>query len=283
MNRIAVWGIASIALGALPAAAADLPVKARPMVPVAAAYNWSGCYIGGTVGAINGRNSYDNGPTGAYLGGAPGIAALTPVTSAAVSASYGSTKLSITGGGEIGCNYQTGSFVFGLEGDINGSGLRNSTTPVFPATAGGFLGRTETETQSMSWYSTVRGRAGFTVWDRGLVYVTGGLAIANFNSSFNVNFTNTDSFAGSASTTRAGWVIGGGYEWALTNNWSVKAEYLHMDFGRFSMASPNTMFVTNGAADPRYTWTTNIRAREDIVRVGVNYKLDWGGPVVARF
>ena len=140
------------------------------------------------------------------------------------------------------------------------------------------------------WFATGRVRAGFTPWERVLIYGTGGVAWANYTSNTAVIFANVPNpFAGvfngathigSASTNQLGWVAGGGVEWALTSNWSIKAEYLYLRFNSFAYASPLVAATLPFA--PGYAWNTSITPREHVARIGVNYKFDWG-PVVARY
>src|SRR5258708_6992599 len=85
--------------------------------------------------------------------------------------------------------------------------------------------------------------------------------------------------AGSVSTTRTGWTAGGGVEWTVAANWSMNFEYLYLDFGTWSYLSPNTSFF-GGPAAPPFTWTTNLRTREQVARIGINYKL---GPSFANY
>jgi outer membrane immunogenic protein len=150
-------------------------------------------------------------------------------------------------GGTAGYNWQAGRAVFGLEGDADWSGLSGTRT-----TAGCPAGCSTSD----SWLSTVRGRVGYA-FDRFLPYVTGGLAVGDIQA-------NTPGFPG-ASTTNAGWTVGGGVEVALPGNWSAKAEYLHVDLGRFNCG-------TNCGVVP----TDNVSMRDDIFRAGVNYRFGWG-------
>jgi len=104
--------------------------------------------------------------------------------------------------------------------------------------------------------------------DRALFYVTGGLAVTNvkFTDSFG-SFGNTSVAAISSNTTRVGWTVGGGIEYAFTNNWSAKAEYLYADFGNFTQSIPSCIICGVGsdiAVTHKYT--------ENIGRVGLNYK-----------
>jgi outer membrane immunogenic protein len=101
--------------------------------------------------------------------------------------------------------------------------------------------------------------------DRWLVYATGGLAVAHINSSLNLQYA-TGSYNGSDSRTRAGYTVGGGVEYSFAQNWSAKLEYLYLDFGTYTFISPNSN-------DPLADWATSVRAREHVVRVGLNYKI----------
>jgi outer membrane immunogenic protein len=74
---------------------------------------------------------------------------------------------------------------------------------------------------------------------------------------------------GSNSRTRLGWVGGGGVEVAVSSNWSVKGEYLYMDFGAYSYASP---LVAPAGVAAGYSWTTNVYQRNQLVRLGINYR-----------
>jgi outer membrane immunogenic protein len=86
---------------------------------------------------------------------------------------------------------------------------------------------------------------------------------------------------GSGSSNRVGGVVGGGVEWAIADNWTIKAEYLYMWFNSFSYASP--LVASASPAAPGYAWNTAITPREQILRVGLNYRFNWGAPVTARY
>ena len=129
------------------------------------------------------------------------------------------TGLGLSGGqvgGTVGYNKQLGNVVFGVEGDIDWSGLNGTST-----TAGCPGGCSTSDT----WLSTVRGRVGYSI-DRFMPYVTGGLAVGDIRAA-------APGFAG-GSTTNAGWTLGAGLEVALPGNWTAKAEYLRVDLGSFN-------------------------------------------------
>lgn len=146
-------------------------------------------------------------------------------------------------GGTIGYNYQLGAAVLGVEGDGDWTDLTGTgTTPGCP------LGCTT----SNSWLATARGRLGYAA-DRFMPYVTGGAAFGNINAS-------TPGFAG-GSATNAGWTVGGGIEYAISRNWSIKAEYLYVDLGHFDCG-----FSCSLVAPDHVSFNTNI------VRGGVNFR-----------
>lgn len=246
--------------------AADLPVKApRPAAVVP--YSWSGCYVGVNGGWIGNHSTLHLQPSGAYLNNPNFPPALLDY----VTQDYSANGSSGTVGGEIGCNFQRENWVWGLEADLDWTGLSDSIdanyplTPIFSGRA--FNPRTLTITQRQEWLSTIRGRLGYS-FDRWLVFATGGLAIGEVKSSFYQNFFTvgiTDQ--GSASETRVGWTVGGGVEYAFYRNWSAKLEYLYVDLGSFSYNSP-------ASDDPSFLWTTTVKTRENIVRAGLNYKFN---------
>jgi len=145
-------------------------------------------------------------------------------------------------GGTVGYNAQFGSWVLGFEGDIDWSDVSGSTS------AGGCPGCSIKN----DWLSTARGRVGYAVGNW-LPYVTGGLAVGDVQAS-------VPGFSG-ATNTQVGWAAGAGVEFALTNQWSAKLEYLHVDLGRFDCGA------ACGAAG-----TDNVSFHDNLVRGGINYR-----------
>ncbi len=163
------------------------------------------------------------------------------------------------GGAHIGYNYQVAQFVLGLEGDVNGTSYSGST---FSA-----LGLANVSTK-IPVDGSARGRIGYA-WDRALFYATGGAAFADIKDSF----AGPGGFA-SLSRTRVGWTVGGGVEYAITNNWSVRAEYRYTDYGRFL----DTPFVL--------PTPVNHHSTDNRVQVGFSYKFDMyapPAPVLAKY
>ncbi|MHB2167048.1 outer membrane protein [Alsobacter sp. R-9] len=210
--------------------AADLPSrKVAPAAPVAyaPAFTWTGFYLG-----LNAGYGWGNGNDVTITGGG--------TTSTFTAGDEGG----FVGGAQAGYNFQTGQFVFGVETDIQYADLGGSRT---------FLPSGVT-TDSGSYFGTVRGRLGFAA-DRALFYVTGGLAYGDVGERV---------FGGS--DTRAGWVVGGGVEYAFTNNWTAKVEGLYVSIDKGNSAG---VITTGGVA---YTATQSTDNAFGVVRAGVNYK-----------
>jgi outer membrane immunogenic protein len=277
---------AALVAFATAASAADMPLKAPPPAPVV--LGWSGAYIGANVG-------YSWGPwdsTSTFVPNFPqGFVAHPQVDG-------------WLGGAQVGYNWQRDKWVFGVEGDIQGTGERASdngntiTTTHIPfaviglgsnpgcRVAGCDLTTVSTLANSwrLPWFSTLRARIGVTPEPTWLLYATGGLAIGETDysnsSSGTVTLTSTATGAvlagptalpaasSSESQTRVGYSVGGGVEKMFSNKWSVKAEYLYIDFGSHT-------FLSGSGFD------TNVRLRDNIFRIGVNYH--FGEAVVARY
>jgi outer membrane immunogenic protein len=288
-------GALALAGMALPASAADLarPITKGPIAAPPPVFSWSGCYVGANAGWIGGRDKFLLTPSGNYLNpagaAAPPNAAGTGLLGsdiAIVTDAFRGTDDGFAGGGQVGCNWQTGFLVLGAEADFNGTSLDRTFARRFgpvPSDNPAFTIGSETDAVSkrLDWFSTIRGRVGFA-FDRWLIYGTGGVVFGDFRSATNVSFTpvagtlpvfDTSVHAGGASRTRAEAVYGGGVEYAFTNNWTVKVEYLHFELSRLTYVSP--LVASAVAVAPGYSWTTRVREIDDTVRVGVNYKFDW--------
>jgi outer membrane immunogenic protein len=266
MKKMVITIAALAALSAGPAWAADMAVK----VPYKAPYSWTGCYAGFNFGFFQALDRYDNIPSGATV----------PAAGVAVNAtSYTDHGSAYDAGGQLGCDYQFSNVVVGIVVDGNGTALNESILATQPANAF-LLDKTETVSKRVGWFATARARAGVTPWEGWLFYATGGFAIAGLKGEYSAVFSDGTAFAGSSSVTRTGWTAGAGVEWMVAQQWTMNFEYLYLDFGSFSFLSPNTS-VAGGAANPAFSWTTNVRAREQTFRVGINYH--FGGPVIAKY
>jgi outer membrane immunogenic protein len=256
----AAFAVSAI-LGIGSAPAADLPVKARPYTSPAPVSSWTGFYAGLNVGGVWANTDIDYTASLFGYNGAPGAAFLNAGTSGRLKTS------GFTGGGQVGYNYQTGAAVWGLEADLNYTGLSGTRFIALNfAPIGVNITDPFTQTMQSNWLATFRGRLGYTTGPL-LFYATGGLAVANVSYTDFAFFPASNSTnAASSSSTRAGWTVGGGAEWMIASKWSVKAEYLYVDLGSTRYTSINSVL---SAA----TITNDHRLTENIGRVGFNYRL----------
>jgi iron complex outermembrane receptor protein len=130
----------------------------------------------------------------------------------------------------------------------------------------------------LGWFGTLRGRLGATITPDWLGYVTGGVAVGGITIAGTVTdpIGNAVNTAFNNNLTRVGWTVGAGLETHLTGNWTGKVEYLHMDFGSIATVptvAPNDTIAT----------MFNSRVSDNIIRLGVNYKFDRGGGIVAKY
>ena len=232
------------------AAAADMPLKAPPLAPVP--YSWTGFYIGGLLGGGFGDNH------SSYSGFDPGD---TPP-------SVSPNGSGVVAGGEAGYNVQSGRWLAGLEADIAYAHIDGTARSV---SANGVTQPTE---QDLNWLATARGRLGVLPSERVLLFATGGAAFGGIGLSSSlapaVGTCGPGNSCGSGSTsaTRAGWTLGGGIEYAVTDRISLKAEYLYVDLGNLSLTYPITLAVSQS--------TTTAQFRDNIVRAGLNIRLGPG-------
>jgi outer membrane immunogenic protein len=256
--KTVLYGTAVTLLGSAAVNAADLtpPVASKISIPPPT-FTWAGPYLGVTAGYANGFHSFDD-LAGAFLG-YPGLA--------------NDQSKGFAAGGTIGFNLQAGSLVYGLEADL--SWLSNKSAYVDPN--GAINNFYPSETNRLNDLGTVRGRLGLAV-DRTLFYFTAGLAVGEvantvLYNSFKFPTSNTPNF--NIDSTRAGWVVGSGLEYALTPNWTAKGEALYAQLNSTvgSWVSPGSQaFPANAVYNVRFNTSVAV------VRAGLNYKFDWFGP-----
>jgi outer membrane immunogenic protein len=275
---IVLIAIASCIAATQVAAAADMPVKAAP---VATQYSWTGYYFGANAGYGWGRNNVDYTGDGTNNAGNDVVSRTFDGVSSFASIQRSHTVNSNGGliGLQAGYNWQIApAWVAGVEADIQGSGVRGNTSTT------GSLGSTLTAQEKLKWFGTLRGRIGYLVNERLLVFGTGGLAYGqtDVNSTFNagagglivVGATTNITCVGSAvclygqdSKTPIGWAAGGGLEWAFLNKTSLKLEYLHLALG-----DQTIVMVTQAPATGNGTVNAKFHNSFDIVRAGVNVR-----------
>lgn len=181
--------------------------------------------------------------------------------------SYKLQPSGVLGGPELGFNFHFGNVVIGPAADFSASDISGSRS--ISGIDAGAIPFTSRQTEDLRWLSTYRARLGFTALPKLLIYGTGGLAIGEVNHAGTVTFSTGETYTGSRTETKAGWTAGAGAEYAITNRWSAKLEYLHYDLGKLSTIQfPKPLTSFEGQADSA--------VNGNIVRVGVNYA--FGGP-----
>jgi opacity protein-like surface antigen len=254
-----IWGssvaaiLVSVSSGAF---AADL-VKAPPPAPVLA-YNWTGFYIGLNWGGAWSSGTLTDNFTGASF--------------------TGGTTMGFVGGGTVGYNWQGWwfgpQFVIGVEGTFDGASMNRSgtatvLTPNLIPTTRVLEGSVDT-----NWVATVAGRVGYTVnlgnaangnaanIGNALFYAKGGAGWVENSATLNVLTTAFAPIASfSASNTNSGWLVGGGIEYGVTANWTVKVEYNYLGLSNLTRTSP--LFVGD---------SITLSRKLSTVLMGVNYK-----------
>ncbi len=261
----------SLAASATAAVSADLPSTKgpAPFVAPVPAFTWTGLYVG-INGGYNWSQSKDT-----VSGANPAT-----ITGWLYPGEIGSPVLNpsgVIGGAQIGFNSQIApSVVAGVEADLAASGLKSTVS------IAGTLdnSRLITGTEKMDVFGTLRGRIGYTPIPQLLAYLTGGLAFGHASLSTGLTRPGfspppappngcggaNNCQSGSVSVTRLGWTLGAGAEWAITNSWSLKAEYLYYDLGSMSHLMTDLAF-------PATVFLARAPLRGNIVRVGVNLKL----------
>jgi outer membrane immunogenic protein len=214
------------------ALAADLPEPAPPpqapaaYVPVVApVYNWGGIYYGVNGGYGFGKSDWSN--------------------SLNAAGSTGNFNLSgYVAGATIGANIQADAFVFGIDGDVDFTGIKGTNTSLFCPVA--------CETKN-TWLGTVRARAGYAA-DRVLFYGTAGGAFGNIEAGVNNNFD---------TQTKFGWTAGAGVEAAFTDNLTARIEYLFVDLQNGSCTTLGNCGAPVG---------DTVKFDTSLIRLGIDYK-----------
>ena len=274
MNVLSFGRISLLALLSVPAAAADMPMKAPAVqAPPVAVYNWTGFYIGGHAG-------YGWGDAASHIDWSDPVFAGGP-SPPAIPADYSKNTSGFIGGGQIGWNYQTGNLVVGVEADLSYANFKDDIS------LGGLLANfngasfTYSESQRLRWFGTTRARIGFTPVSNWLIYATGGFAFGKVNAETHFDvYRQPRSYVGSVSWRRLYNEIGLD-DWRrrrnrlVGSNWTAKLEYLYYDLGTVEVLGVQTPLLST------LVTVNDQDVRGHIVRLGLNYK--FGGPLVAKY
>ena len=278
MRKLQIAAVATAALlTAISANAADMaPVLKAPVKT--SGYNWSGFYAGVHLGGITAPGAGFS-DVGIPVAGA-GAVAFTNAQAQALGGNTGGVA-SLMGGLQLGYNWQLNrSYVAGFETDISfvARKSRSFSNQVFDAADGVFVNTRIASSSPIAYIGTVRGRLGYLLSDPLLLYVTGGLAYAEIDTSANLAATyplsivlpNGVGFGGR--TMRAGYTIGGGVEYAFTQKLSLKLEGLYYDLGSATATTTFRSFNDGGVLVSSNTLSKTLDLNGAIARVGLNYK-----------
>jgi outer membrane immunogenic protein len=253
-SMIVAGAVSLAALAPMAAKAADMPTYAPPpMVEVAPAFSWDGFYVGLFAGYGWGdvdTTELFNTPFLIYYNGTGAPYSLD-------------NNDGFFGGAQIGYNWQWDWLVLGVEGEIGYLDLGGSR--VDPNSLAFAAGDTVSKFDS-DFYASLTAKAGIAA-NNFLIYAKGGVAWLSGDGS-TVDACNVFPCGGglinaTGGETMTGWTLGAGVEYAFSNNWSVKAEYMYMDFGDFNVGG-----VSNGGL--YFNQTMDVTA--NTLKVGVNYR-----------
>jgi len=181
-----------------------------------------------------------------------------------------------TGGVQAGYNFQSGHWVLGGEVDFGAFRMNEaSTIDAFYSCCAppAFTSNRYTNSVSTDWLFTARGKLGFAAADW-LIYGTGGLAVtrASYAHTFIEGSAGTTMESASVSGTMTGYAVGGGLEYGWDRNWSLRAEYLHLDFGSISTEPSQLRDAVQTRYGHLFHHTMSLTA--DLLRLGLNYKFN---------
>ena len=246
MKKLAAMIAGLAALAAVPAVAADIPVKYLPPAPPPV-FSWSGCYIGVHVGA--------GWQVSSFVGESQAVA----------------SGVGWLGGGQAGCNLQWRAFVIGVEGEVWGSSLYDREF----FQAGTFTAEANSRNR---WDAAISVRSG-VAFDRAFIYGKLGAVWGKFDyDEHSTSLFFSASATGSATIT--GVLIGVGFEYALTDNWTTKFEYNYIDYGNKIVEFNETECII--ALCVSGTFRQTVKERKQLAKLGINYKFGVGKEPAVR-
>ncbi|TKT71439.1 porin family protein [Afipia massiliensis] len=241
--RSALLAFSAAVLASTASVAADLPARTYTKAPVYA-----------PAPIFNWTGIYVGAHIGAAFGGDNGYATTLPGLTGS------NREAAFLGGGQLGADYQFApNWLVGIEGQISGLSGSDRT---FSNGIDSFRDRSD-------WLASITGRLGYT-WGPGLIYAKGGVAFRDDNG-----LAATAGFLPAvASRESTGYTVGGGLEYMFAPAWSAKVEYQYYNFD-----TTNVAFTTVGPVAQALSYKDDLHT----VKVGVNYRFNWGGPVVAKY
>ena len=255
--------LALTALAAFTGSASAADLAARPYTkappPVAPVASWTGCYIGGGGGGAMTKNDHND-----YLTG----------VGTATGANLSTGADGWFGTVQVGCDYQFNNFVVGIFGDYDFMDVKGDIS------TGGFFAPAITGSQKMDQQWAVGGRVGYLITPSLLTYVSGGYTQAHWKSTTLSSFFVPGGVATLPGSTKGGWFIGTGDEYALTGFlpglfWKTEYRYSEFDRSNVDVTSIPGGFLTGTSETQKF--------KEHSVRSELVYRFNWAGPVVAKY
>ncbi len=291
MRKLLLAGAAALIAAATPAFADDAPagtlvpgaqLAQMPPPPMMAGPDWTGFYLGADVGAAWMSQDYSTSVPGTSAFGAANTLLTLPFDGSPGwgTALPGSSGVGFIGGGHLGYNLDLhNKIVVGVETDVQYNGSDSTSNSVFtPANAFGTATIRNSATSSVPWFGTIRGRIGTTALNPNLlIYGTGGFAYGRndtsdlMTASLPGTTTLVERFPFKTSTTQTGWTAGAGLEWMLNPQWTVKAEYLHVELNPTHNQIVTTNFLGPAALASDAMQFKPKSAEIDAIRVGLSF------------
>lgn len=250
MRRSAVALVFALGMGFVsqPSLAADMPLKAPAIAPVSV-YNWSGLYVGGNLGYGWTNADWENlesTPPATFFDYTPGQ-------------TFSHSMSGVIGGGQIGYNYQSGPWVFGIEAMVDAASIKGAFSSDTPFGAGD--DQFEARIKMLMLFT---GRLGYA-WNNLLAYGKAGVGVANIRAEVS---DDVGAFTGSGSDSHwlTGPTVGVGLEYGITANLSIGVEYdyLYLKSATYQL----------GDATGSYSWDVDVR-NVNLVMAKLNYRFNW--------
>jgi outer membrane immunogenic protein len=265
LSRAALAAGGMALLGSFAARAADLPFPSPAPSIQRSSYDWTGFYVGANVGAAITTNGYADSVGNSQFND------LTLNNTFFWSLHAGGQG--VVGGIQGGYNYQVGSFVVGAQADldfghIGGAGSFTGTGALYGSTM------TQTASEYLNGLGLLEARAGYAGFDRWLLYAEGGLALGSVDRAASLTGTSASwlSWSGSSSGIDAGYALGGGVEYALTDHIALTADCQYYNLGaKVTTTAPNAA-VQALPSISGIAWMEKSMAAGTLARLGLNYK-----------
>lgn len=283
LGALSLLGLAAMATSASGADLAARPVYKAPPPAIAPVFNWTGFYLGGELGEKWGQGNWTTTSTSDFPG---------TIVDASSPRNYDPSGF--RAGGYAGYNWQVTDWVVGLEASgawtnstASAAGIPGCSILCFPFAPGPGV---DVASVRIGWDASARVRLGYLVTPGVLFYGTGGVAWQEVQASGFCQHSAGDPVCSVAAGTPfdtetnskvlTGWTIGGGIEARIYGNWLLRGEYRYSNFGSFNGVLP---FNSSGAPPGTDFIRYNLAVNTHIATVGLAYKFDWAGPVVAGY